>query len=542
MLQAEALEILKMGKNVFLTGPAGSGKTYLLNQYIDFLKLKKVPVGVTASTGIAATHMNGTTIHSWSGLGIKNQLSTSDIDSLLKKTYLKKRFKYTQVLIIDEISMLHSFQLDALDMICRAFKHTDTAFGGMQIILCGDFFQLPPINKVNEEINFAYKADIWKNMDLQICYLDEQYRQNKEDSLLKILNEIRTNEAGEQTLEILKERQKIQSPKLTPTKLYTHNQDVDSLNMKELDKIDACPNIYYMQSRGSKKLVENLKKSCLAQAELHLKKNALVMFVKNNFEKGYVNGTLGVVVDFDNGKPIVQTYQGKEIIVENEFWHIEEDGIQKAKITQMPLRLAWAITIHKSQGMSLDAAEVDLSKSFVAGMGYVALSRIRSLDGLYLKGINNMALHVDENILEFDQILRQQSDLAIKKFKITDKQRMEKIQSDFLNVVVVDVPPEEIKISTYEITKEMVVKEIMIADMARERGMTVSTIINHLEKLAEEKGSGRANLEYLKQDIADFEKIKEAWAKTKGDKLTPVKKILGDAYSFEDIRVVRLFL
>ncbi len=539
MKQKEALKILKMGQNVFLTGPAGSGKTYLLNQYIDFLKSKSVPVGVTASTGIAATHMNGVTIHSWSGLGIKDKLSALDVESLLEKSYLKRRFKYTQVLIIDEISMLHSFQLDAIDIICRAFKHNDEPFGGMQIILCGDFFQLPPINKFGGETNFAYKSNIWKNMNLNICYLEEQYRQAEEDSLLKILNEIRDNEVGEQTWDLLKTRQQYEEFKFTPTKLYTHNRDVDSLNLQELDKIDAYPSIYRMKNTGAKKLVDSLKKSCLAHEELHLKKGAIVMFIKNNFEKGYVNGTLGTIIDFNEGQPVVETYSGKEILVEDESWHIEEEGKQKARITQIPLRLAWAITIHKSQGMSLDMAEIDLSKSFVAGMGYVALSRVRSLNGLYLKGINNTALMVNDEILEFDLELKKESERAI--FRLQSEPRAEEIQEEFIGASAVENFVEE-KISTYDVTKEMIAQEMMLEDIARERNLTLSTIINHLEKLAEEKGTARVKFDYIKGDVENFDIIFDAWKKIKGDKLAPIKKALPDNISWEEIKLVKLFI
>ncbi|MCK5021917.1 MAG: helix-turn-helix domain-containing protein [Candidatus Pacebacteria bacterium] len=538
MRQKDALEILKTGKNVFLTGPAGSGKTYILNKYIDFLKSKNVSVGITASTGIAATHMNGVTIHSWSGLGIKDKLSELDIESLLKKPYLKKRFKYIQVLIIDEVSMLHSFQLDAIDIICRAFKHNEEAFGGIQIILCGDFFQLPPINKGREDIDFAYKSEIWSNMNLHTCYLEEQYRQDIDNSLLQILNEIRRNEVGEQSWEYLKKRMRVENLKQKPTKLYTHNKDVDSLNLKELDKIDSYPNIYNIQDTGTRKLVEALKKSCLAMEKLQLKKGAIVMFIKNNFEKGYVNGTLGIIIDFNNGLPVVETYTGKKILVERESWHIEEDGVQKAKITQVPLRLAWAITIHKSQGMSLDCAEIDLSKSFVAGMGYVALSRVRSLEGLYLKGINNMALQVNEDILNFDGELQKQSDLFSNEYEKINKQDLKDAQENFLSGASIDIPV-EIKISTFDITKGMIEKEMMIEDIARERNLTESTIIGHLEKLKDE---GKIDIKYLKQDIENFDEIKKAWAKTKGDKLSPVKSLLGNKASFEDIRLVKLFL
>ncbi|MBU4536560.1 AAA family ATPase [Patescibacteria group bacterium] len=539
MKQSEALKILKMGQNVFLTGPAGSGKTYLLNQYINFLKSKSVPVGVTASTGIAATHMNGTTIHSWSGLGIKDSLSALDVESLLEKAYLKRRFKYAQVLIIDEISMLHSYQLDAIDIICRAFKHNDEPFGGMQIILCGDFFQLPPINRMGGETNFAYKSNIWTNMNLNICYLEEQYRQESEDSLLKILNQIRDNEVGQQTWDLLKTRQQYEEFKFTPTKLYTHNADVDTLNFQELSKIDSYPSIYRMKDTGARKLVDSLKKSCLAHQELHLKKGAVVMFIKNNFEKGYVNGTLGIVIDFNEGKPVVETYSGKEILVEDESWHIEEDGKQKARITQIPLRLAWAITIHKSQGMSLDMAEIDLSKSFVAGMGYVALSRVRSLDGLYLKGINNTALTVNDEILEFDLELKKESERAV--FRLKSEPRANEIQEEFIETSAVEDYVEE-KISTYDITKEMIAKEMMLEDIALERNLTVSTIVNHLEKLAEEKGEGRVNFDYIKDDVENFDIILKAWKKIGGNKLAPIKKALPDEISWEEIKLVKLFV
>ena len=539
MKQTQALEILKMGKNVFLTGPAGSGKTYLLNQYIDYLKSKSVPVGVTASTGIAATHMNGVTIHSWSGLGIKDKLSAWDVESLLEKSYLKRRFKYAQVLVIDEISMLHAFQLEAIDIICRAFKHNDESFGGMQLVLCGDFFQLPPISRNQGESNFAYKAVVWENMDLQICYLEEQYRQSKEDSLLKILNEIRDNGVGEETWELLKGRQQEQALDIIPTKLYTHNRDVDTLNFKELSKIETDPNIYRMKNTGAKKLVEALQKSCLAYQELHLKKGAMVMFIKNNFDKGYVNGTLGKVIDFIEGKPLVETYNGKEILVEEESWHIEEEGKQKARISQVPLRLAWAITIHKSQGMSLDAAEIDLSKSFVAGMGYVALSRVRSLDGLYLKGINNMALKVDDEILNFDTDLRKQSARAV--LRLEAESESQEIQADFIEASAVENFKED-KVSTYDITKEMLAKEMLLEDVARERNLSLSTIVGHLEKLAEEKGEGLLDFEYIKGDIENFEKIAQAWEEIGGDKLSPIKKVLPDHISWEEIRLVRLFV
>ncbi|MEK7642542.1 MAG: PIF1 family DEAD/DEAH box helicase, partial [Patescibacteria group bacterium] len=403
MTQSEALEILKTGRNVFLTGAAGSGKTYVLRQYIDYLKGLGASMGLSASTGIAATHMGGTTLHSWSGIGINDSLNKSEVQEIADKSHIRRNIKETDILIIDEVSMLHHFQLDMVDRVVREVKEVDTPFGGMQIVFCGDFFQLPPVQKESgKQSFFGYHSKVWQDMDIKVCYLHEQYRQ-KDAAYLKILNAIRSNSADENTLKTLESRfNKTIEGFGEPTKLYSHNRDVDRENAKELSELSGRTHEYHMEARGNRKLIEALKKSCLAPEILGLKKQAKVMFVKNNFEEGYVNGTLGIVEDCGHEKIIVKTVGGKRINVERMNWSIEEDGRLLATISQYPLRLAWAITVHKSQGMSLDAALIDLRDSFEKGMGYVALSRVRSLDGLSLLGLNHTALQVSEEILAKD--------------------------------------------------------------------------------------------------------------------------------------------
>lgn len=411
MTQNEALDILKLGHNVYLTGPAGSGKTFLLNQYINFLKNKKVGVGITASTGIAATHMNGRTIHSWAGLGIKDEITDDHLLKLLRNINFRIRFLNTKVLIIDEVSMIHSFRLDMVDKVCRAFKNNELPFGGLQVILSGDFFQLPPVCKNGEDDSFVHTSKAWENMNIKVCYLTEQFRQ-QDLNFLAVLNDIRSNEISDTSLGLLTSRiNKSVASDLTPTKLYTHNVDVDAINNFELKKINSEPKIYTMQCRGEKHLIESLKGGCLAPEELILKKDAVVMFVKNNFDKGYVNGTLGEVIDFDEEDyPVIKTVKGGEIAARPTSWTIEENDTIKAEISQVPLRLAWAITVHKSQGMSLDAAEIDLSKSFTFGMGYVALSRVRTLDGIKLMGLNDLALQINKDVVDLDKQLYQMSE------------------------------------------------------------------------------------------------------------------------------------
>jgi ATP-dependent DNA helicase PIF1 len=408
MQQDEALDILKLGHNVYLTGAAGSGKTYVLNQFIKYLRQNSIVVGVTASTGIAATHMNGMTIHSWAGLGIGDSI---DIERILAKSTIKKRMAETRVLIIDEVSMLDGHVLDAVDTITRAFKDKSKPFGGLQVVLSGDLFQLPPVTKSGEPF-FIFNSEAWKSMSLKICYLDEQHRQ--EDSrLLGILNAIRSNSVDETHFEELSERIKPAPSGEDIIKLYTHNAHVDDINNTALNKLKTESKTYQMTSSGRPAAVESLIKRCLAPERLVLKLGCEVMFVANNQAKQFYNGTLGKVIRFnDEGKPVIQTRE-RLITVDEHTWKTEDGDKTIAEITQLPLRLAWAITIHKSQGMSLDAAEIDLSKSFEPGMGYVALSRVRSVEGLYIKGINNMAMVVNPQIIDLDVQLKARSQRAV---------------------------------------------------------------------------------------------------------------------------------
>jgi hypothetical protein len=273
-------------------------------------------------------------------------------------------------------------------------------------------------------------------MNLKVCYLKEQHRQTDSD-IIKVLKDIRCQNVNEETLEIIFSRQnkKIKGME-KPTRLCTHNVDVDAINEAELAKIKGDSYTYKMTSKGEDYFTEVLRKGCMAPEKLVLKKGALVMFVKNNFEAGYVNGTQGEVVDFDDkGMPIVKILSGEKIVVDSQVWEINEDEKVKARIKQVPLRLAWAITVHKSQGMSLDAAEIDLGKSFAFGMGYVALSRVRSIEGIKLLGINEMSLAVNKKAAKFDEQLQEQSAMAELEIKSMDAVAKRKKQLDFLKKI-----------------------------------------------------------------------------------------------------------
>lgn len=411
MNQQLALEIMLEGHHVFLTGPAGTGKTHVLNQFIKLAKHEGKHVSVTATTGLAASHLGGTTIHSWSGIGVSDYLAPNFAEHVTKGR--RDIIEKTDILIIDEISMLHDYRLDMVDEACRLVrKQPDEAFGGIQVIMSGDFFQLPPVNRNDSRVGgFVVNSQAWQELDPVICYLGEQYRQN-DDTLAEILTAMRSQDLRRRHVEALMERSEFApSEGSVYTELHTVNVDVDAKNEARLDELGGDELSYQQTTTGSDNYVENLQRSVLAPKVLRLKKGALVMAVKNSLDRKYVNGSLGRVVDFDRvtDYPIVEFVNGKEVTMEPDTWELRDGDKKRASITQIPLRLAWAITVHKSQGMTLDAALIDLRKAFVEGMGYVALSRVRSLDTLYLAGINRMALQISDDAHTIDAMLREKS-------------------------------------------------------------------------------------------------------------------------------------
>ncbi|MDP3956142.1 MAG: PIF1 family DEAD/DEAH box helicase [bacterium] len=430
MTQAQALNILKTGANVYLTGAAGSGKTFVLNQYAKYLKKERVRLAITASTGIAATHIGGLTIHSWSGIGILDYLTPQDIEALREKEHIWKRLNSAQVLIIDEVSMLSPKLFDGLNALTQAVRENSAPFGGLQVVLSGDFFQLPPITRGGPS-PLLPEARSWSESNIISCYLTEQYR-HKDPALLNILNEIRAGSVSENSRELLAAATDASIFDESPTRLYTHNADVDAINEEELSQLKARAKSYLMKTKGRSNIVATLKRGVLAPEELVLKEGAVVMFVRNGFDRGYVNGTMGIVEDCGEQYPVVRTYEGKRIVAEPVEWAVEEDGKVKASVTQVPLRLAWAITVHKSQGMSLDCAEIDLSKAFVPGQGYVALSRVRTLAGLLLTGLNEEGLRVDERVRYLDELLQTQSDAHTVRILRHSKASLKKIHGAFL--------------------------------------------------------------------------------------------------------------
>ncbi len=579
MRQSSALDILQTGQNVFLTGSAGSGKTYTLNQYINYLRARRVPVAVTASTGIAATHMNGTTIHSWSGIGIKDELSDRDLSNLARKQFLADRLKDTAVLIIDEISMLHAKQLNLVSQVLKHVRKNDKPFGGIQVVVAGDFFQLPPIGSRGESNRdkFAFMSEAWLEAKFHICYLSEQHRQVSEAAnggldLDDILNQIRKQDVSFEAIAAL-EATFDQDVDIKRTRLYTHNLNVNKINDKELAELTGEMRRFEATSIGDDKLVDTLKKTVRTQDELILKVGAKVMFIKNNTELNVSNGTMGELIGFatvkvddtkanakaesdakagmsdedslnsedensdseksrkkesrkkDKAKlndksttqkmPVVRLNSGREVIAEPEEWIIEDEtGEVLASYEQVPLCLAWAITIHKSQGMTLDAAEIDLSRTFELGQGYVALSRLKSLAGLQLLGMNTMSLQLDPLARGADKRFLELSEEADANYAMLDEASMQQAHEKFVtksggtnSKTIIDAYAtlqkkrrEQQQVvqgkkqkqgnqvadksdATLLVTRQLLEESLTIAEIAESRELAQSTIMRHISEL-----------------------------------------------------------
>jgi len=566
-MQQTALKILKTGQNVFLTGSAGTGKTHILNEFVLYLKSRKVIPTIVAPTGIAASHLNGQTIHSYFSLGIRDSIDEYFISNLIEKKYLQTRFKKLKVLIIDEISMVSPNIFTSIDKILRAFKQNDNPFGGIQVILSGDFFQLPPISKNNDGKRFAWQSPSWKELDLQTCYLEKKFRQD-DNQLIFVLDEIRSGNVSQKSHDILNARlEKDLDIDFTPTKLYTHNMDVDKINNNELVSIDSKSQVFKYTSEGAKSNIEKLFKSALVQEELTLKKDAVVMFIKNNPEKYYINGTTGVVIDFTKDEqklPIVKLSNGYVVKVEYEDWKIENDsGKIQAKISQIPLKLAWAITIHKSQGMTLDAAQIDLSKTFEVGQGYVALSRIKNIEGLKLMGFNDNALSVDSLILSIDPRIKQASKKASEKIESLEENQLNAIQLSYIQKlggtidekeinkekeILSKEPKIEAKIPNHIKTKNQIENSVTLQDLAKNAGFSLSTIINHLSLLKTEETNfdiskympNLATINLIKKAVKEIKEVnnEEDFSEDGKIKLKPIYIKLDEKISYDDIKIV----
>ncbi|CAI9089088.1 OLC1v1023596C1 [Oldenlandia corymbosa var. corymbosa] len=447
--QSKALRAIRDGKSVFISGSAGTGKTALVEHVIKELKKNhgRSQVFVTASTGVAACAINGLTLHSFAGIG----LADVDRETLLSRVFSDRkayrRWNKAKVLVIDEISMISAEYFDMLEYIARLVRDGNPSFkrrvwGGLQLVVSGDFYQLPPIIKKNKKDEtkdvkvYAFEADCWdESFDLQIV-LPLVFRQS-EPTLVKVLQGIRKGVFDPEDLKLLEQRSCLPEEDPSAVQLFPRIVDVNRVNKKCLLDLGERITVYTALDTGEESSKKQLK-SGIVPDQLELCIGARVMLCKNiNIYQKLVNGATGTVIDFhdlidaksqhgvhDNacrkhsvtdmydgdlesissdGKvlPVVKFDFGDVYRIGLETWVVMDGDTVVAKRRQIPLMLAWALSIHKCQGMTIDRLHTDLSRAFGNGMVYVALSRVRTLDGLHLSGLNPKKIQADPKVKDF---------------------------------------------------------------------------------------------------------------------------------------------
>lgn len=417
--QLQVFDAIERRESVFITGSAGTGKTKLIEEVIKSLRkiYGKKEVCVTASTGVVACALGGQTLHSFAGVG----LAEADADILLSRVLdnkrVSKRWKMVKALVVDEISMVEGELFDKLEYIARMIREKDEPWGGIQLVVSGDFLQLPPVNVGKNSGRgkvFAFEADSWEHsFQLQVG-LNTVFRQS-DPELIRLLQGIRSGELDTEGLELLEKRRCSQEPEETVVRLFPRITDVNQVNEMRLKRLGEKIIAYEAFDTGDKPWIGQLDRG-MAPKKLQLCKGARVMLTKNLNVKGkLVNGATGTIMGFRivvegdiakicGGKllPIVKFDSGGEKMIEPATWNVMVGDRKCATRLQLPLILAWAMSIHKSQGMTLDRLHTNLSEAFGFGMIYVALSRLRSLDGLsFSSDLHPSKIRAHPKVLEY---------------------------------------------------------------------------------------------------------------------------------------------
>jgi len=530
----KAFELTKKGKNLFITGKAGTGKTTLLKEVVSCLKEENKVVAVTAPTGVAAHNAEGVTLHSLLRLPLNPYLPGIRIPKLYSLNGEERRIvRNLDVLIIDEVSMVRCDMMDAADDILRHYRNRKEPFGGVQIVMFGDLYQLMPVavEEDEKELTKYYKSfyffgsNVMKKLDYLMLELKTIYRQD-DRSFVNLLNTIREGKlplAEQKKLDQLY-RSKYKEPKGSRQIIITtHNWKSRWLNQKKFDAMSK-------REREYKAYIDGYfpRPEYPTNYNLRLKVGARVMFLRN-MDGIYYNGMLGTIVSLSDHDIVVKTdNDGREINVERDRWDFERYHLNKktkeleiekiGSFVQYPLKLAWAITIHKSQGLTFENVVIDAGKAFAAGQVYVALSRCRQFNKIVLMSkITPKAVKIDPTVAQYLKSVKREKIIATPQKNVSKRIKIKDTIQKTLTALQDGLSPEEI---------------------AKARGLVPSTVYSHLTELV---CLGRVNaLDLVSEE--DVVLVKSAWKKAESDKLSEIKMNLPPEVSYETIKVVMAHL
>ena len=408
-----AFQAYLAGKNILITGQAGTGKSHLVKKIVGHCERNRRNVAVTAMTGAAACLINGKTLHSWGSLGIGNRSAQVTAEKIMNAWPKKQKWRKVKVLIVDEVSMMNASFFELFEKVARIVKQSDLPFGGIQVILLGDFYQLPPVAKFGEDNRFCFESERWEEVIHEKITLTEIMRQ-KDVQFQKLLGEVRIGQVSPESILLLHSRIGVEpdlSTGIIPTMLYSTKVAVEKINKTEFDKLPTPDVMEYdatyeivgerkskMRQEEQQRWEDIIDKEFNYEKTLQLAAGAQVMLLKNlDQEKGLVNGSRGVIVGFDEKDlPMVRFLNGETEVIGYQDYSYEISAVTEIVAKQIPLALAWCTTIHKSQGQSLDSVKINIGKGiFEFGQSYVALSRARTLEGLYIEDfdLNKIKVH-----------------------------------------------------------------------------------------------------------------------------------------------------
>lgn len=400
--QKKALKaLLQTNQNIYLTGAGGTGKSHIIKLFREIKKLQQSQIPIVASTGAAALLVNGVTFNSYFGLGIMAGGIEQTINTAMTSRVVCERIIYTDCVIIDEISMISATTFKAANLLCQKIRKNKKPFGGIRLICVGDFLQLGPYSETNK-VDWIFNGTCWKEAKVKKIELSKIMR-TTESSFLKVLGKVRFGKIDKEVSTFLNKKViKKGMEDFDGARIFSRNHEVDSYNEKKLKSLTTPLITVKTQYVGDSHAIERMRENLVIPENLYLKKGALIMMRVNNFQEGYVNGTMGHIVGIGNDVLTIKKLSGETIQIKKHiFEFLNGSGEVIAKAKNYPLTLAWAITIHKAQGASLDKALISIDRLWLHGQAYTALSRLRSEKGLFLEKWDKKSFIVDKSVLKF---------------------------------------------------------------------------------------------------------------------------------------------
>ncbi len=528
--QAKGLNILERQGNVFLTGAAGTGKSFLLQHYIAGKPTESFPI--VASTGAAAVLVGGRTFHSFFGLGIMEGGLEATIQRAMKSRRLVQRLQRACCVIIDEVSMLSGVTLQAAEAVSRRARRSNEVWGGLRIIAVGDFAQLPPVTLGDQRKDWAFQHAAWQDSDFQPALLSTVMR-TQDLEFLKILNFVREGIVNDAVHEFLSKRMTLSADEVEGTRLYPRRAQSETYNLRRLEVINRPLRSFQTQYSGEEKFFDAARKVVPIPETLLLKVGALIMMRKNDITGGllYVNGSLGHVQDIADDVLTIKLFSGEQIeVVKEKFSYLNGDGTEVVSAWNFPVTLAWATTIHKAQGASLDRMIVDLHQLWEPGQAYVALSRVRSGAGLMIERWSPDSIRAEPVVTTFYNSLSDQAQRYIPRpFHVV----LQTVQKPVTKQPITGVKRQE----RAQLIVRLLRNKVSLENIAKQSGVKPQRVMLYLEKLV--ALGTKIDLHYLAEIIPERQKIADAFESSGQDLLKPVFESFGGTVPYDTLRLFR---